>query len=142
MSCSAFAPIPGTQAPGAGRGELTLASSIACDRLHAAIVPVACCLLRQDAAARGRTLQASRGQGTLFPSCDGCPQGAAVRARVVGGGEIRWEGSGPGHRFDRGRDGMAAQHAARRRLLLVGALDIPPSLDEPPEPDEAEEPAL
>jgi hypothetical protein len=138
VSCSPLAAIPGPQphAP-APAGELTtLDTPIRCERLHATLA-ARCCVVRQRAAARGRTLQASRGQGTLYPSCDGCPQGLAVREAVDGAAAIEWHGRGPGGRFDRGLHGgprsWKAQRAARRRLRLVGLLDIPPCLDEPPE---------
>lgn len=144
MSCSPDSAIPGVQAPPPG-GELALSSRFACHVLHA-IVPVRCCLVRQATIRRQRTKDTWRGQGTIFPSCDGCTQGAAIRAAV--GVLVTWRGRGPGGRFDRGRDparrGIAAQRAARARLRVVGLLDIVPCLDEPPpgEPDEGEAAAL
>lgn len=106
---------------------------IRCVTLHAT-VPARCCILRQAVARTGRTLQASRGQGTTFPSCDGCRQGAKIRAAIDGADRITWRGAGPGHRFE--REGIAcAQLAARRRLELVGALGPVPTIDTPAAPD-------
>jgi hypothetical protein len=114
------------------RPELELDSRIACRALHA-IVPARVCLLRQAVSRRQRTQDTCRGQGSMFPSCtDKCEQGAAIRAAVPGADRVRWRGAGPGGRFDRGRDRAAGQMAARRRLELVGLLDLPPSIDAPP----------
>jgi hypothetical protein len=98
-------------------------TALHCEKLHA-IIPVRTCLLRQSCCGRQRTQQTTRGQGTYFPSCDGCAQGAAVRAEH---GALDWRGAGPGGRFDRSRFG---QIAARRRLERVGLLDAVPSIDE------------
>jgi hypothetical protein len=107
-----------------------------CERLHATI-PVWCCLLRQSASSMGRTLDAWRGQGPLFPSCTpSCEQGAAMAGSEL----VTWRGAGPGGRFERGRNGAGDQAAARARLRARGLLDVVPSLDEPPgTPDSSSE---
>ncbi len=93
------------------------------------------CLLRQSAAARGRTKQRNRGQGVIFPSCYGCGQGIALAERTAE--HLEWQGAGRGWlaRFMRNRSGpdYEAQRAARERLEAEGLLGIPPCLDEPPE---------
>lgn len=69
----------------------------------------------------------------MFPSCDGCPDGAKV-ARDLADAGLSWRGRGPGGRFDRGISGgermWAAQMAARHRLACVGLLEPVPSEDE------------
>ncbi|WP_242344017.1 hypothetical protein [Anaeromyxobacter terrae] len=115
--------------------RLTLDSPIRCERLRG-VLSARCCVLRQLVAASGRTRQTSRGQGPLYPSCDGCPQGVEVRAAAEGAAALRWRGAGPGGRFAREREDGAAQEAARRRLELAGMLDDAPTLDAPPMEDE------
>ncbi|ACG73241.1 hypothetical protein AnaeK_2013 [Anaeromyxobacter sp. K] len=117
--------------PAAG-GELEPGSRFRCLALSATL-SVRVCVLRQAVVRRQRTLQTSRGQGTSFPTCDGCLQGAALRAALPGGAELRWRGSGPGGRFARGRQsGGREQQAARRRLARVGLLELAPTIDDPP----------
>jgi hypothetical protein len=105
-----------------------------CAALHATI-PVRCCLLRQARGVRERTKQTTsrssvgrRCQGTSFPSCDGCRQGAALAARF---GALTWCGGGPGGRFERSGH-LATQWAARRRLQRVGLLEPVRSLYDGP----------
>lgn len=85
-------------------------------------------MLRQSACERQRTQQTSRGQGTEFPSCDGCPQGAEVAREH---GSVEWRGQGPGGRFDR-RTLRWRQLLAARRLRQEGLLDEVPTCDAEP----------
>lgn len=102
-------------------------SPIRCEPLHAT-VPARCCVKRQLIAATGRTKQLNRGQGTMYPSCDGCAFGEAIRDALDPERRLSWRGSGPGHRFERERrwDG---QQAARERLEAAGRLDPVPTID-------------
>lgn len=97
------------------------------------------CVVRQIATDVQRTTQASRGQGTIHPSCDSrkCAQGRGNREALDREADVTWRGRGPGKRWDRGGSKGACQLAARSRLAAVGMLDSPPSLDEPPEEVEA-----
>lgn len=125
---------PAAVSPAAG--GLTLDSSFACDRLHAQVVPVRCCLLRQAASRRSVTRDTWRGTSPTFPTCTAsCAQGAAIRAKVPGADLVNWRGAGPGQRFDRGRSGAEGQAEARRLRRLTGLLDLVPSIDAPPNGD-------
>jgi hypothetical protein len=109
---------------------------IACAKLSA-IIPARVCVLRQQACDHAGTQQGYRGQASDFPGCEtrSCTQGRAVRKkleRLVQLGRPRgWTGSGFGM-CPASPASVIAQRAARRRLQLVGLLDVPPSMDDPP----------
>ncbi len=140
MSRSSLATILEPQASAPAGGLALLSTPLRCARL-ACTLRARICLARQAAAAAGRTLQASRGQGSLFPSCDGCPQGTALREALDPRGLVTWHGAGAGwlDRFARGRarSECAAQEAARERQERAGLLTIVPWLDEPPQDEDA-----
>jgi hypothetical protein len=150
VSCLARCGDPSTisDAPVPSAGELTLDTPIRCERLHATLV-ARVCIVRQLVTDRQRPKAATRSSSgrrctvSEFPACDSrtCGPGRAIREALDPENGQTWRGSGPGGRFERGASGgqrnVAAQREARRRLRVVGLLDVPPSLDEPPE-DEGE----
>ncbi len=93
-----------------------LNAAFRCRRLSCTL-SVRACLLRQEGARRGRTKQKNRGQGSLYPSCFGCPQGARLAASTPGADRLKWRAAGRGWlaRFERGREGRRreAQELAR-----------------------------
>ena len=109
-----------------------LDATFRCIRLHCTL-SVRSCLVRQAGASRGRTKQKCRGQGVLYPSCERCPQGAALAASTPGADTVRFRGAGRGWlaRFEKGREGRRReeQERARERLRVVGLLDEVPTFD-------------
>ena len=103
--------------------------TLGCDGMEART-----CVLRQLSTDAQRTEQASRGQGTDFPSCDSrkCAQGRGIREALYDPeGAVRWRGVGPGGRFDVSRGGSGA---SRRRHEREGLLDAVRILDLDPDP--------
>lgn len=93
-----------------------LDASFRCLRLHCTLA-VRVCLVRQEGARRGRTKQKNRGQGVLYPSCAGCPQGAALAASTPGADRAKFRGAGRGWlaRFERGREGRHREEQEHAR---------------------------
>lgn len=122
---------------------LAPSTPIRCAALHCTL-PARVCLARQAVSRRQRTCDVWRGQGSDFPSCRRCSQGAALE-ESLGAAGVAWRGCGAGGRTMplRTRHDCDAQERARERLELVGALEPVPSVDEPPEEEaEDERPAV
>jgi hypothetical protein len=139
VSCSPLAAIVEHHAVAPAAG-LTPSSPIHCTALRA-IVPARCCALRQKAARVQVTKDRHRGTASEFPSCLRCAEGRAIREALGASVDVGAVGGARGGFHRQARRSQAAREAqavARRRLELVGALDVPPCLDEPPagEPDE------
>lgn len=98
------------------------------------------CVVRQQVTDMQRTEQASRGQGTDFPSCDSrkCAQGRGIREALDPRANVAWRGAGPGKRFQPSRRDVESLAAARARKRAVGLLDRAPTIDAPSEAVEGE----
>lgn len=133
-----------SRCPFDGSAQLVLRFvTIRCERLDGEELPAHVCVARQVASDIQRTQQASRGQGTEFPTCDSrkCEQGRAIRKALDPRAPVSWEGAGPGGRFqrDRSRKEKAEQDVARAKLERAGLLEPVRVLDIDRDPEAAED---